>query len=229
VSRTHLFGLRAQRARHSPNPSVAFAPGPDPRRPACQPPRIARLLACVLSAVTADTDRRVQDKAQILEQLLRRKQHLLRRQACRHAQLEADVEEALQSAYALFIERYNPPAEPLPWLMTTIKREAWRLARRSCRRRELAITAVPRNDGGSADLSDAFPDPAAGPGEGVEAHELHDLRFRALQRLKPDECTALLLLGLGYSYAEIATLRNWTHTKVNRCISEGRAALRDST
>jgi DNA-directed RNA polymerase specialized sigma24 family protein len=32
----------------------------------------------------------------------------------------------------------------------------------------------------------------------------------------------------GLSYTEIGELRGWTYTKVNRCLSEGRAALRQS-
>jgi DNA-directed RNA polymerase specialized sigma24 family protein len=44
--------------------------------------------------------------------------------------------------------------------------------------------------------------------------------------LKPDERGALLLLGLGYSYREIAAMQGWTMTKVHRFISEGRASVR---
>jgi DNA-directed RNA polymerase specialized sigma24 family protein len=47
-----------------------------------------------------------------------------------------------------------------------------------------------------------------------------------LAQLKPDERTALLLFGLGYSYHEIGERRGWSYTKVNRAITEGRAALR---
>jgi DNA-directed RNA polymerase specialized sigma24 family protein len=51
-------------------------------------------------------------------------------------------------------------------------------------------------------------------------------RKRLINELKPDERTALLLLGLGYSYEEIGSGRGWSYTKVNRCIAEGRAELR---
>jgi DNA-directed RNA polymerase specialized sigma24 family protein len=30
----------------------------------------------------------------------------------------------------------------------------------------------------------------------------------------------------GYSYREIGEITGWTHTKINRCIAEGRARLR---
>ena len=49
-----------------------------------------------------------------------------------------------------------------------------------------------------------------------------------LAKLKPQERQALGLFALGYSYGEICDLTGWTHTKVNRCLAEGRAALRRS-
>jgi DNA-directed RNA polymerase specialized sigma24 family protein len=50
---------------------------------------------------------------------------------------------------------------------------------------------------------------------------------RQLARLKPDERTGLGLQAAGFSYKEIAARRGWTYTKTNRCITEGRAALRE--
>jgi RNA polymerase sigma factor (sigma-70 family) len=165
--------------------------------------------------------------AQILTAVLDRSHAVLLRQARKHAQLPDDAEEALQAACILFIERFDPRYRSLPWLQTTVKREAWRIAKRAHRRRELGITAAPRADGqGTADLTDAFPDPDA---------DLFDLACRrqfardsrsALERLTADQRAALLLLGLGYSYAEIAASCAWTLTKVNRCLSRGRARLR---
>jgi RNA polymerase sigma factor (sigma-70 family) len=183
-------------------------------------------MACVLPAMSRPGRTSPKTNAKLLSEVLATSSHLLLRQARRHAQLPEDAEEALQSSYALFLERFNHRCEPLAWLYTTIKREAWRIAKRSSRRRELAITAVPRGDGqGTADLSDAFPDPSCGPGERSEQLELQRHREAALARLKPDERTALLLFALGYSYVEIAALCDWTYTKVNRCVSEGRAVL----
>jgi DNA-directed RNA polymerase specialized sigma24 family protein len=54
----------------------------------------------------------------------------------------------------------------------------------------------------------------------------HRQRLDQLAALKPDQRIALLLHAAGYSYAEISELRGWTHTKVNRSLAEGRAALR---
>jgi RNA polymerase sigma factor (sigma-70 family) len=168
--------------------------------------------------------------ADLLAELIANCGVLLLRQAQKHSQLPDDAEEALQSGFALFIERYTSRGEPLAWLQTTIKREAWRIGRRAHRRREVAITAAPRRDGkGTVDLSDAFADSAAGPDERAEAHD-HDERRRGAINdvLKTDERIALLLFGMGYSYAEIAQLREWSMTKVNRCLVEGRARLRAS-
>ena len=66
-----------------------------------------------------------------------------------------------------------------------------------------------------------------GPAERAERRARgHGPLAAGLAALKPDERTALLLLGLGYSYAEIGAPPRWTRTKVNRCLAEGRAALR---
>jgi hypothetical protein len=53
-----------------------------------------------------------------------------------------------------------------------------------------------------------------------------EARFR-LGPLTPDERTALILAGAGYSYPEIGAGRDWSQTKVKRCVYEGRASLRE--
>ena len=163
----------------------------------------------------------------MLEATLRSSKAMLLAQARKHASIPEDAEEALQSACALFIERFDPRYPPLAWLQTTIKREAWRIAKRAYRRHEVGITAIPRANGEKpVDLSDAFPDPEANPFESASRRQQTRERREQLDRLKPDERTTLLLLGLGASYAEVSRLRGWTNTKVNRCATEGRAALR---
>ena len=47
-----------------------------------------------------------------------------------------------------------------------------------------------------------------------------------LRALKPDEARALAARMLGFSYREIADTFGWSYTKTNRCVTEGRAALR---
>src|SRR5438128_2369135 len=88
--------------------------------------------------------------ATLLEALLRNSEQLLCRQAHKHVELPADAEDALQRSYLLFLERYDGRWEPLPWLYTTIKREAWALRRRASRRRELSLDAPGREEDGQA-------------------------------------------------------------------------------
>jgi DNA-directed RNA polymerase specialized sigma24 family protein len=78
----------------------------------------------------------------------------------------------------------------------------------------------------SAELTDAEPGEAPCPAECAERREWALDRARNLRRLKPDERRALILRAEGYSYAEICELNGWSYTKVNRCLAEGRARLR---
>jgi DNA-directed RNA polymerase specialized sigma24 family protein len=64
------------------------------------------------------------------------------------------------------------------------------------------------------------------PAERLEHRERVEVAAARLARLKPDERTAIALQAEGYSYAEICERTGWTYTKVNRCLAEGRARLR---
>jgi DNA-directed RNA polymerase specialized sigma24 family protein len=113
----------------------------------------------------------------------------------------------------------------LKWLLLCVKHRAWEIGHRQ-RLRE-SFDAVSATDAYDPErpllrLSCERPDPA----ERAEREERVHAFFLALARLKPDQRTALLLLGLGYSYAEIGARQRWSPTKVNHCLSEGRAALR---
>jgi DNA-directed RNA polymerase specialized sigma24 family protein len=164
---------------------------------------------------------------EILLALIKRSETQMRNQARFHCRLPDDAEEALQRSYILFIERFDPSRfSPLPWMLTTIKHEAWGIARLSHRRHEIGFTEVPRGDGGTSDLAEFFTDPVPGPAERALELSASEERRAALERLKPDERTALIMIGLGCSYAEIAERRGWTLTKVNRCAAEGRKAAR---
>jgi DNA-directed RNA polymerase specialized sigma24 family protein len=121
----------------------------------------------------------------------------------------------------LFVERYDGLGEPLAWLYTTVKREAWAIRRRGSRQRECSFTlSVADRGDGEVDLTVALATKARGPAERVERDELLAERFRALSVLKREERRALGLLALGLSYAEICRVTGWTYTKVNRCLSE---------
>ena len=164
--------------------------------------------------------------AQLLSDLLQRKEHLLRRQATRHSDGPDDVDDTLQTAYAQFLERFRGDCEPLAWLYTTVKREAWATRRRSHRQRECSSNVQANGTDREFDLAEAVPTDTPGPAERHERGELLATQRQAFTELKPDERRALLLLGLGMSYTEIGRLTGWTYTKINRCVSEGRASLR---
>jgi RNA polymerase sigma factor (sigma-70 family) len=172
-----------------------------------------------------DNPRRAQN-ARLLERLIGAHDSLLHRQSANHSQRSVDAEDALQDAYALFIERYHGRLPALPYLMTTIKHSAWAIARRADRRRERSVDAMAAEEPG-LDPWGRF----ASPGDGTEAlaerHEDIERWRAAMLSLKPDERRALLLLGAGLSYKEIGELNGWTWTKVNRCIAEGRVSLRE--
>lgn len=164
--------------------------------------------------------------AELLNEVLRQHEHRLRRQASRHAELLDDVEDALQSAYAQFLERFKGDCEPLAWLYTTVKREAWAIRRRASRRREASMNCSVHGTDRTFDLAEAQPADSPGPDDFAERKEQLAERRQALADLKRDERRALWLLALGLSYAEICEATGWTNTKVNRCLSEGRTALR---
>ncbi|HET8862123.1 MAG TPA: hypothetical protein VFM94_02610 [Solirubrobacterales bacterium] len=71
------------------------------------------------------------------------------------------------------------------------------------------------------------PDDRIGPAGLVERAEETEQLIESMELLKPDERVALILLGLGCSYAEIHELRGWSTRKVRRCLDEGRAKVRE--
>lgn len=106
--------------------------------------------------------------------------------------------------------------------MVAVKHRAWALRAREVGSVEVTTTdSLARGEPRVAALCERL-----GPAEGAERRERVSSRAALLPALKPDERAALLLLGLGYSYSEIGELRGWTRTKINRCLAEGRAALR---
>jgi RNA polymerase sigma factor (sigma-70 family) len=167
-----------------------------------------------------------EQNAEVLQRVLAESEHLLRRQALRHAELPEDAEDALQSALVLFIERYRADCDPLAWLYTTVKREAWALRRRASRRRELSLDGAREADDDERPAIEALPSDAPTPDERAARDEEVATRRELIGALKPDQRRALSLLGLGLSYAEIRAATGWTYTKVNRCVAEGRAELR---
>jgi RNA polymerase sigma factor (sigma-70 family) len=144
--------------------------------------------------------------------------------ARRNAHTETDAAEAVQEALVSFIAKFDPEsgAPPLAWLTLTLKRQCWRQRRETHLDRHVGQEA----DSGGEELGSFLERlTALEPGPADRVIDRDDGR-RRLAGLKPDERTALGMFAAGCSYAEIGELRGWTNTKVNRCLSEGRAALR---
>jgi RNA polymerase sigma factor (sigma-70 family) len=148
--------------------------------------------------------------------------------ARRNSANNEDAEEALQDAFILFIDRFDPAegSPPLAWLTLTLKRRCWAIYKRQ----KLYGNYQPQQSGNTlaATPLEARADPARRPDELAEITESIDRVREQMGQLKPQERTALGLLALGYTYREICEITDWTYTKVNRCIAEGRTALRES-
>jgi len=136
-----------------------------------------------------------------------------------------DAEEALHDAFALFIDRFDPEssAPALAWLTLTLKRCCWATYRRQ---QLITTTATTPQPNRTTDQSHSLTEAPRQPHEIAELNEQTQELQTNFKNLKPQENQALTLLALGYSYQEIAELTGWTYTKVNRCITEGRACLR---
>jgi RNA polymerase sigma factor (sigma-70 family) len=134
-----------------------------------------------------------------------------------------DAEDALARAIEILLTRSPVSCEAdhlVAWMQLVTRREALALRRT----RERLLDGAPAVE---IDALELIPGDRPGPAEVIERRERAERALRALARLKPDERLALVLQGQGYSYAEICELRGWTYTKVNRCLSEGRARLRE--
>jgi RNA polymerase sigma factor (sigma-70 family) len=138
-----------------------------------------------------------------------------RRTARRFSLCADDADDALQRASLILLTKAPPHPQPrlTAWMHLVTRREA--LAVRRDRERAILSEAV---DTGPAD--------APCPAERTVRQEQARHRAAALARLKPHERRALVLKGMGYSYAEICELTGWTYTKTNRCLAEGRERLR---
>ena len=145
--------------------------------------------------------------------------------ARRNCDSAEQAEEALQDAFVLFIDRFNPASEapPLAWLTLTLKRRCWalyRLQRRGWRQRS-------ERDGERCSDAELLGRPSQYPDDLLDlAEEVVVIRSQ-LAALNPAERRAISLLALGYSYREIGQITGWSYTKTNRCLAEGRAALRE--
>jgi DNA-directed RNA polymerase specialized sigma24 family protein len=126
-----------------------------------------------------------------------------------------DAHDAFQRAIEIYMRRIESldQTTELAWLKVVVKHEALAVRRA---RAEL----LPNDD---LDAGDAVPDPHRPIDDLLDGRERVSRSAEALRRIKPDEARALMLKANGLSYEEIASELGWTYTKVNRCITEGRA------
>jgi RNA polymerase sigma factor (sigma-70 family) len=141
----------------------------------------------------------------------------LLRFARRFSICDDDAHDAYQRAVEILVRRMrtDPPEQPLKWLRSVIRNEAARV--RVERRQLVGHVAVDLDLHEDRELDD--------PSDRAIGFERLRQLAEALQRLKPQELTALLLRAEGLSYKEIGTRNAWSYTKTNRCITEGRRAL----
>jgi RNA polymerase sigma factor (sigma-70 family) len=126
-----------------------------------------------------------------------------------------DALDAYQRALEIYVRRLDSldPATEIAWLRVVVKNEA--LAIRRDRGESLPFEEVD---------SDAHaPENQRPVDEVLAGRERVERSAEALRRIKPDEARALMLKAQGLSYKEIGEALSWTYTKVNRCITEGRA------
>jgi RNA polymerase sigma factor (sigma-70 family) len=148
----------------------------------------------------------------------------LLRIARRNAATPADAEEAVQDTFVYFISDYDPQlgAPPLAWLTLTMKRRCWRL--REGAHLDRRIGADPE---GEHEEPTALIERQANRSRPVAERVAEcDEARRRLRGLKPDERTAIGMVAAGCTYQEVGQIRGWTYSKVNRCLYEGRSALR---
>ncbi len=150
-----------------------------------------------------------------------RNETALRRTARRYSICEDDAEDALQRGLEILLQKAptGDPRELIKWTQTVVKHEA--LAIRRERERILAPPGA-----GAEDWLTLLPAGSDGPAEKAERREAIARSREALRELKPQELRALTLLAEGYSYAEIGEITSWSHTKINRCLAEGRERFR---
>ena len=139
-----------------------------------------------------------------------------RRTARRFSMCEDDADDALQRASLILLTKCpdHPASRLVAWMHVVTRHEAMAV------RRE-------RERLGGGEVSEALPSPTPCPAEQAERREHSRQRVRELARLKPAERRAIILRAQGYSYREICAMTGWSYTKVNRCLAEGRARLRD--
>jgi RNA polymerase sigma factor (sigma-70 family) len=168
-------------------------------------------------------------RKRVAVELIRNHDRPLRWTARKYSICPEDAEDAYQRGIEILLSK-APTADPrqlLPWARTVIKHEA--LAIRKTRERTLARPGrLSDDDQSQEDWVSLIPSSGDGPDELAVRRERVARSREALALLKPAELKALTQLAEGFSYDEIGALNDWTRTKVNRCLAEGRARFRNA-
>ena len=169
-------------------------------------------------------------RAELLDEAMRSYKRQLWWQARRFTTCDADADDALEDACIAFLRYFpvGPDNHCYRWMLTTVKHAAFAIGRRNAtRRRKDALPDAAGADHLDGWLESSVPD----PGASVEDQVADRLWVRTcgelLGELKPDERIALSLIAFGLTYEEICERQGWSHTKLNRCASEGRSRLRE--
>lgn len=167
-------------------------------------------------------------RKRVAVELIRNHDRPLRWTAQRYSICAEDAEDAYQRGIEILLSK-APSTEIrqlLPWTRKVIKHEA--LAIRKVRERTLGQPQHPSRDENHIgdDWVQLIPAVGDGPDELTVRRERVARSREALAQLKPAELKALTQLAEGFSYQEIGEMNDWTHTKVNRCLAEGRARFR---
>lgn len=131
-----------------------------------------------------------------------------------------DANDAYQRALEIFVRNAGrlDPARAASWLRTVTKHEA--LAIRAQRTNAVAHEAVDLDREPARDLISTE--------DQIISFDRVARSAEAIRELKPDEIRALWLRAEGFSYEQIAQRCEWTYTKVNRLLAEGRARFLSS-
>ncbi len=150
-----------------------------------------------------------------VSQLVAHHERSLMRVARHWSLCHEDALDAYQRALEIYVRRLDSldPATEISWLRVVVKHEA--LAVRRQRGESIPVDELDL-DSRAAEEQRPVDDLLAGRERVTRSAE-------ALRRIKPDEAKALMLKAQGLSYQEIGESLNWSYTKVNRCITEGRA------
>ena len=159
-------------------------------------------------------------RKRVAVELIRNHDRPLRWTARRYSICAEDAEDAYQRGIEILLSK-APTADPrqlLPWTRTVIKHEA--LAIRKTRERTMARPGRSSDDDHiDEDWVQLIPAESEGPDEVTVRRERVARSREALAELKPAELKALTQLAEGFSYQEIGTMNDWSHTKVNRCLA----------